>query len=66
MFLFKNIHQYHQELIQNNTSCTQTVTYYLKQIERSKHLNAFINIYTDEALAIAKQLDKKRKWYTCP
>lgn len=38
-----------------------TVTSYLKQIDAKKHLNAFTQVFADEALAKATALDEKRK-----
>ena len=35
--------------------------FYLEEIEKQKHLNAFLSVYADEALAKAKSLDQKRK-----
>ena len=61
MFLYNNINQYHQDLSSNKISCFDTVQYYLQQIEASKHLNAFTELFADEALEQARQLDKKRE-----
>ena len=61
MFSYKNINQYHQDLKENRTSCYSAVQFYLKQIEASKKLNAYTEIYAGEALAKANQLDEKRK-----
>ena len=41
-------------------TCLQVVQYYLKQIHSTRHLNAFIEVYADEALQRAKLLDEKR------
>lgn len=35
--------------------------FYLQQIEANKHLNAYVDIYAEEALQKAKELDEKRK-----
>jgi Asp-tRNA(Asn)/Glu-tRNA(Gln) amidotransferase A subunit family amidase len=41
------------------------VEYYLSNISRNKHLNAFTAVFADEALQKAAALDKKRKsWRT--
>jgi aspartyl-tRNA(Asn)/glutamyl-tRNA(Gln) amidotransferase subunit A len=40
-------------------TCTDLVSAYLKEIDNKKHLNAFIEVYGDEALERAKSLDKK-------
>ncbi len=61
MFDFSSIEQYHAQLQEGNITCLQAVEYYLQRISATKHLNAFIEIYADEALQKAKELDKKRK-----
>lgn len=35
--------------------------FYLQQIEAKKHLNAYVDVYAEEALQKAKELDEKRK-----
>lgn len=52
--------QYHAQIMEGNITCRQTVEYFLHQIKEKKHLNAFIEVYEDEALQRADQLDKKR------
>ena len=44
-----------------STTCVEQVKLYLDNIENKKHLNAFVDIYTDEALASAKRIDQKIK-----
>jgi aspartyl-tRNA(Asn)/glutamyl-tRNA(Gln) amidotransferase subunit A len=61
MFQFSTIKNYHLELLQNKTTCTQAVQFYLDNIAARKNLNAFTEIYTADAIATAKQLDEKRK-----
>lgn len=61
MFLFKDIKQYHIELNSNKTNCVKTVEFYLKQIEVNKALNAFTEVYREEALKKASELDEKRE-----
>ena len=39
----------------------QAVEYYLHRIHAASHLNAFVEVYADEALQKAKELDEKRK-----
>lgn len=43
-----------------NTSCEEAVHYYLEQIRRQAELNAFVQVYEEEALANAIALDKSR------
>jgi aspartyl-tRNA(Asn)/glutamyl-tRNA(Gln) amidotransferase subunit A len=58
---FTNIATYHQQLLSGETTCVATVNHYLGQIDRQKHLNAFIEVYTAEVLQKAEALDAKRK-----
>ena len=60
MFEFSSIEQYHAQLKEGNVTCLQAVEHYLQQIHAKKHLNAFIEVYADEAIAKAKLLDQKR------
>ncbi len=60
MFEYTSIKQYQLDLAQGKTSCTDAVRHYLSRIDQSKHLNAFVHVFADEALKTAKELDKKR------
>jgi aspartyl-tRNA(Asn)/glutamyl-tRNA(Gln) amidotransferase subunit A len=61
MFTYTSIANYHKQLQQGKSSCMQAVEYYLTQIKNNSHLNAFVEVYKDEALLQAKALDDKRK-----
>lgn len=61
MFTFKNIHEYQQQLNAGKISCREAVAHFLLQIEKNKHLNAFVEIFAEDALAAADELDAKRK-----
>ena len=61
MFEFSSIEQYHAQLQEGNATCLQAVEHYLSRINATRHLNAFIAVYAEEALAKAKQLDEQRK-----
>lgn len=61
MFSFKEIKHYHNELINDHTNCVNTLKYYLQLIEENKKLNAFTEVYNEEALQKAASLDEKRK-----
>ncbi|HKB44357.1 MAG TPA: Asp-tRNA(Asn)/Glu-tRNA(Gln) amidotransferase subunit GatA [Chitinophagaceae bacterium] len=61
MFVFSSIEQYHAQLQEEAITCLQAVEYYLQKIKATSHLNAFIEVYADEALQKAKELDEKRK-----
>lgn len=59
--LFTNIKDYQQRLFEGSTTCVEAVTSFLKKIEEKERLNAFTEVYAEEALAKAKGLDEKRK-----
>ncbi len=61
MFFFNNISEYHKNLLENNTNCSEAVDYYLKNIDSKKHLNAFVEIFEAEARLKALALDEARK-----
>ena len=50
-----------QSLLRGETTCVEIVSHYLEQINKHKHLNAFIEVYADESLAWAKHIDEKIK-----
>ncbi len=57
--------EYHQldeiqkDLYNNRISCVSLVAEYLKRIEEKKDLNAFIEVYAEEALQKAQEIDDK-------
>jgi len=57
LFSFHSIDHYHQSLKSGATTCVQAVQHYLSAIENNKELNAFIEVFTDEALERAAFLD---------
>ncbi len=61
MHSFTDIQQYHQNLISTQTTCAETIQFYLQQIELNKSLNAFTAVYAQEAMQLALALDAKRK-----
>ena len=60
MFEFSSIDRYHSWLKEGQGSCVQAVEHYLDKIEQSAQLNAFIDIFRDEALQRARDLDSSR------
>lgn len=52
--------QHQQAIAAGELSCRSLVAYYLERIERNLHLNAFVEVYEQEALAQAGVLDRKR------
>jgi aspartyl-tRNA(Asn)/glutamyl-tRNA(Gln) amidotransferase subunit A len=61
LFEYTSINQYQLALTQGKGSCIKAVRHYLSQIEKSKHLNAFVHVFADEAIQKAIALDEKRK-----
>lgn len=61
MFTFKNIQQYHHELLAGETNCISAVDHFIQQIKQQSRLNAFIEVYEHEAFQRAAFLDEKRK-----
>lgn len=55
------IKEYHTFLKDSDDGCSVTLQKYLFNIADNKHLNAFTEVYTDECIERAKQLDAKRK-----
>ena len=51
-----------QEGLKKGTySCQSVVEHYLNQIQKKQHLNAFLEVFGEEALERAKALDEKKK-----
>ncbi|MBS1932553.1 MAG: Asp-tRNA(Asn)/Glu-tRNA(Gln) amidotransferase subunit GatA [Bacteroidetes bacterium] len=61
MFSFSSIKNYHSFLQENPDGCSIAVEYYLKKIDAARRLNAFLEVYDDEAKERAILLDQKRK-----
>ncbi len=61
MFRFTSINDYHAALVAERTTCIQAVKYYLDQIAAKENLNAYLEIFSEEALSLAVHLDAQRK-----
>jgi aspartyl-tRNA(Asn)/glutamyl-tRNA(Gln) amidotransferase subunit A len=59
LFSFFSIEQFHAQLKEGNTTCLQAVQHYLSIIEASKDLNCFIEVFPEEALQRASELDQQ-------
>ena len=57
--MFDSIEDYHAQLKAGHASCVQTVQHYLSAIDQKRHLNAFLEVYAEEALAKASVLDQQ-------
>ena len=60
MFSFSTISEYHKNLNDQKFNCVDAVNYYLQNIENNTQLNAFVEVYKEEAIKTAKLLDAKR------
>ena len=56
---FQSLAQVRAEINAGNTTCVDVVRYYLSKIEEKKHLNAFLEVWGDEALERAALIDEK-------
>lgn len=57
MFSFSTIEQYQEDLYTSRTTCIEAVRHFLSRIEQQPSLNAFVEVFADEALARAAALD---------
>lgn len=60
MFTFSSITNYHADLLNGATSCVAAVQHFLHNIEQKRHLNAYLQVYDQEALQLAASLDAER------
>jgi len=57
---FHSVKDYQTLLRNGKTTCVDAVSFYIDSIRRNKHLNAFLEVYEEEALQRARYLDEKR------
>ena len=57
--MYKAYPDLREELISGKISCEEITAGYLENIEKGKHLNAFLSVFRQEALAQAKLIDQK-------
>jgi aspartyl-tRNA(Asn)/glutamyl-tRNA(Gln) amidotransferase subunit A len=56
---FSSISSFHEALYAGKTTCESIVRSYLDRIEQARHLNAYLEVFTEDALAQARSLDEK-------
>jgi aspartyl-tRNA(Asn)/glutamyl-tRNA(Gln) amidotransferase subunit A len=61
LFRFTSIKDYHAALNADHTTCAQAVKFYLDQITAHENLNAYLEVFAEEALEQAAILDAERK-----
>ena len=59
MFSFSSIKDYQSLLLSGRVTCVEAVSFYSQNIKANRHLNAFLEVYEDEALERAALLDAK-------
>lgn len=59
MKTYATFREIRNDLERGSITCTDLVNHYLGNIRRKEHLNAFLSVYDQEALARAAEIDKK-------
>lgn len=57
--MFTSYSELKKDLYNNNTTCVEVVKNYIAKIEEKKHLNAFLEVFEESAIAQAKRVDEK-------
>jgi aspartyl-tRNA(Asn)/glutamyl-tRNA(Gln) amidotransferase subunit A len=57
LFSFSSFEQYHADLRNGDVSCVQAVQHYLTSIDQNQDLNCFLEVFAEEALQRASELD---------
>lgn len=60
MFRFHSIKDYHIALQNGQTTCVEAVRFYIDRIREQEYLNAYVELYEQEALEQAALLDTQR------
>ena len=55
----KSFGEIKKEMSAGKLNCRELIDFYLKRIEANKHLNAFLEVFGDEALLRAEEIDEK-------
>jgi len=58
---FRSFKKVQEALLNSTTNCVAITQSFLDEIEKNKHLNAFVEVFTKEALQEANRIDKKIK-----
>ena len=60
LFSYESIAKYQTDLMNGSCTCVAAVHFYLDKIEQQASLNAFVQVYAEDALERARQLDAER------
>ena len=58
---YRSLRAIRTDIAAGNTSCSDLVRFYLQNIQDNAHLNAFLEVFADEALSQAEAVDAKIK-----
>jgi len=58
---YSTLQNLQKSLFAGHTSCLDIVSNFLQKIEEQKHLNIFLEVFTQESISLAKKIDKKIK-----
>ncbi|MBK5278668.1 MAG: Asp-tRNA(Asn)/Glu-tRNA(Gln) amidotransferase subunit GatA [Bacteroidia bacterium] len=61
MKTYSSFHKIQHDLKNGTLSCVERVNFHLSQIQKKKHLNAFLSVYGNEAITRAREIDQKIK-----
>jgi aspartyl-tRNA(Asn)/glutamyl-tRNA(Gln) amidotransferase subunit A len=56
---YRSLREVKKEISAGRLSCESLVSHYLQRIEEKKHLNAFLEVFAEEALSHATKIDEK-------
>ena len=56
---YNSLEEVRQDLKAGTTTCVKLVHYYLQNIKQKQHLNAYLEVFEEEALAQAEAVDQK-------
>ena len=59
MNAYRSLNSIQHAIKAKEISCLGLTQSYIKNIDSNKNLNAFVEVFTDEAIQRAKQIDKK-------
>jgi len=58
---YSTLQNLQKAIFAGKTSCLDIVSIFLKKIEKQKHLNIFLEVFSEESIRLAKKIDKKIK-----
>ena len=61
MATFRSYSKLKEAILSRSTNCTSVTEFYIQEIKKNKHLNAFVEVFNESALLKAKEVDQKIK-----